>query len=144
MKTSFIIYALLISAGIISFGCNKHNTPSLLSNTYNMAGMRVWSGVYYGYTSGFNSLPDIIINTSGNWSILVINDSTIRFADTMKYTRSDYRDTIMFTRVSYYSPSAFVNDTIWYNYLSNVITRHFYEANSYNEYPYSHTNEHSP
>ena len=106
-----------------------------------MAGMRVWSGVYYGYTSGFNSLPDTIINTSGNSSILVINDSTIRFADTMKYTRSDYRDTIIFTRVSYYSPSAFVNDT---NYLSNVITRHFYEANSYNEYPYSHTNEHSP
>ncbi len=144
MKTSFIIYALLVSAGIVTFGCNKHNTPSLLSNTYNMAGLRVWSGVYCGYTSGFNSLPDTIINTSGNWSILIINDATIRFADTMKYTRSDYRDTIMFTRVSYYSPSAFVNDTIWYNYLSNVITHHSYEAISLDQYTYSYTNEHSP
>jgi len=136
MKITVIILSLVLT-GLLLFSCKKQNSPiSRLSYTYNMAGMHSWAGMQYDYTSVFATSPDTVVNFSeDSAAIIVVNDTTIVFIfDTLKYFASNYKDTIAFAVGGYDSSSAFLYDTIWYNYSTNMITYHYRFASLLNPY----------
>jgi hypothetical protein len=146
MKSFSIIFALLAVSAVVIFGCKKNAATSPKNYTHNMAGIHSWTGVEYWYRSGFSAMPDTIINRSNDSAaIVVINDTAIVYQfDTLRYIYANNEDTIAFARSSYSDSTAFLFDTLWYNYSHDVITFHRYMANTYDPYTFVYMNEHTP